>query len=495
MTLHPFQQAGSDYAVKWASTATQGDTLLLSSPTGTGKSYVLSDIRRRLKLDPHEVYLIAPNDDILAGFAAKAGISIPDGTDPKRILEPLGYYTPMRLRNLLLAGDIPQPDFLLIDESHHAEAETYKLLDELSNRCPRIGITATPYRGTPKSTAEFLKAWGDPVQLITIPEACASGYMTFPRIEVVPLLDDDILEVVNGEFRVSNTEEQLTNCLGRAMAVVTPHFGKRPMMMAMPSVYSARLYTEELNRIGLTSVCVTGESSARERKEAFDSCISCASILVQVKVVSEGVDLPVRVLVDMAPHISPVAFLQQFGRITRPTEEPPLYIGTNRNILRHAYLLQGSVPASTYAQVEALFGGPSSRQNPRALGFESLGKFTSSEVPLANGTTGQCVVVSAVSTSGVVTEYAAVASPLHADVLYAKRENTRGSYGAKWEQIPCIPNLSKGFSSVGKGELTPKQLSWWIRSARYYGLDDTVVPNRRSFNVLPILVDTRFRFK
>lgn len=489
MNLYPWQEAAVAHAEEWLCDASRGAKRLYSAPTGTGKSYVQCELKRRTGAT-----LVAPTPDILRGFAQKLGC---DGS--RDAMERGGFYTPLRLRNVLLKGDVPPPRLLIIDESHHVNAETYELIDALADAPPMVGFSATCFRGSMNETAKLRATWGEPVPIITMTEAVAAGLMSFPRCDIIPIMDDDQIAVRNGEFVVEEAEKQVAEALPRLVDICGAYYAgahyDRPTMIAAPTVRAAVAIGEALGAAYLPSCVVTGETGAKGRDLAFRRCVEGDRILVQVRVVGEGVDLPLRRLIDCAPTLSPVKFLQLFGRITRPGGESE-YVGTNRNLLRFAYLLEGLLPPSVFTDGVAAFG-ESSRGLVRTLGFEGLGKFAVTEVPLYNGTKAQLVCIDSV-TDGVVTQYAAVASPLHPDVVYAKRENLRkadGSVYGRWARIGSIPDIGKGFSSTYKGDLSEKQKAWWSRSARWYGLDGDADVNTRQFAALPVLKDTGMRFR
>ena len=495
MTPRDYQQAFHDDAVAFLSSANPGDKRAYSAPTGSGKTLMQLMVRESLP-----VTLVSPTDDILAGFAEKLGK--PGAT--KRELEKLNLWTPIRLRNELLKGTITPPKHLVIDELHHDNSDTMRLLDDLCLNCPAIGLTATPYRGTAKSTSEFRRRWGNPVVVITLKECVDNGFISFPECSVIPLLDDDVIEVRNGEFVVEQVDQQCEGVMGRLLGELDRLYNgsptpDRPTMLVMPSVAVAQMYAERMERLGIPCDVVTGET--KDRREVFKRVVECKSTLIQVKVVSEGVDLPLRRCIDMTPTMSPVAFMQsRIGRITRPVkpgESPPEYICTNRNLIRHAYLLEGLLPPSRYVEAVQAFGKPSSRRATRILGFEGLGKFVTSDIPLRRGTTGTLVCVTGVE-GNTVTNYAAIASPLHSEVFYAKQVNLRkpdGTVYGKWLRCAEIPDLSSGFASMPARPVSEKQLQWWKNAAKYYGLDEETVPNARVFSVLPIMRETGMRFR
>jgi hypothetical protein len=192
--------------------------------------------------------------------------------------------------------------------------------------------------------------------------------------------------------------------------------------------------------------------------------------------------------------LSPVRWLQQFGRITRPTDNPPHYVCTNRNLLRHAYLLDGCLPPAVVAEAAAAFGGLGKRAAARVIGLESLGRLKGVELPLRDGQTALAYCVSAVQGTQV-REYAVIVHPAKADPIWATRTRVRATesmpatYG-KWKACPAPEGLV-GYSSVPPSPLSEKQAAWWKRSAGLYGLDPTATVTRKNFVALPVLSDLR----
>lgn len=467
MKPYPFQQAAIEYAFEWSTTARPGDRLLIASPTGTGKSVMELHLQSLLGAT-----IVTPKVEIIDGMVAK-------GADRSKCS------TPITLRNRLLEGSVDPPSLLIFDEVHHHSAESWKQIDALCGMCPSIGFTATPYRGTPKGTAEFREAWGEALWAITLPEAVANGYLSFPVCRVVPILDDDTVNVVNGEFQLSDVEERTIDAFEEIAKLC---YFDRPTMVAMPGTKSAAELTRYLESNGIPAVCVVGETSAEDRRAAFDACISRTAILVQVQVVSEGVDLPIRRLIDCSPMMSPVRWVQQLGRITRPTDVAPEYICTNRNLLRHAYLLEGVLPTSAVLAAQDAFPG-SKRQGIRVVGLEGLGRFKGSEVPLASGLKALSYSLSRVD-GHHVTEYFALTVPTSPDVLWAKKIDVRESDGQRtygtWQRCEA-PNGVEGFASLAPRDLSDKQRAWWARQAGRFGLDANAKVNRKTFPVLPVL--------
>lgn len=480
VVLRPDQEKAVARCVEFLDTRAS-PRLCVVSPTGTGKSYcMLETLRRR----PGGVIAV-PGPDIRDGLAKKA----PELADSIRTVQ--------ALRNSLLRGEETDAKYLVLDEAHHELASTWRDLEYLLS-LSTIGFTATPYRGSPQATAEFKARWGEPFTALTQREAAKIGAIAVPSCRVEPLIDDDCVEIRNGEFVVSQVETMARDAFGRVAEIVEPFVeaGRwdRPTMIAVPSVAVAEALVEYLEARGLPAVAVTGDTSAAERALRFEACIRGRVAIVQVRVVGEGVDLPLRRLVDLTAYWSPVAWMQLFGRIRRPTgpgEPPPEYICCTRNLLRHAYLLEGLIPGASIKQAQDAFGAPSSRIGVRAFGFEGLGRLRATEFPCRDGLKGTLYVVSRYEETAVV-EFAAIAHPLTPDVVWARRDRLKGTFGPRWKRIPP-PDRLEGFASLAAKKVTEPQLRFWKNTARSVGLDDTIEPDAKQFAVLPILKDINMR--
>src|SRR5262245_52927843 len=125
--LRDYQQAAVDDAAAFLNVAKPGDRRLYASPTGTGKSVMELAL---LAARPGGL-LITPRVEIAAGMLDKLGLDTSEMSPAtlSQEAETRGIYTPIRLRNLMLAGSGPSPAYLVIDEAHHDTATTYRQLD------------------------------------------------------------------------------------------------------------------------------------------------------------------------------------------------------------------------------------------------------------------------------------------------------------------------------------------------------------------------------
>lgn len=486
---------------------------MISSPTGSGKSVILNAMQKVLCSDLHGVVL-APSIDILEGLFAKSVSMIPSGFDGlsetarRALMECYGYYTTRRYHNLLMGAAVEPPQYVLTDECHHDTDDTHQILRALAGNPPMVGVTATPYRGTPEETLKLRELWGEPYIALTLKAAVDRGIIARPDFSVWPLVDDERIAVSNGEFVTTAVESALKDKYDDVASRVLA-LPPRPTMVRAPGVASARLMGEAIERAGGRARVVTGESSAADRRIAFALASDARAILVQVKVVGEGVDLPLRRLVDLAPTMSPVAWQQALGRITRPTDgDRPEYITCCHNLIRHAYLWAGLIPSSQIAAAQKAWGPnfkPKRRTMARALGLEGFGKFIVEPVPMVDGSAGSLY---ALQTSDGLREYAVFLHPCMPDPLYFEKHNAltgerkvspngfeyAEKRWGKWRRIKGIPS-AEGYLSVKPQAMHGKQQERWKELAGRYGLDPEAEPNARAYSFLPICWQTNTRFK
>lgn len=470
--------------------------LCIASPTGTGKSLMQLYVQSKLS----DCWIITPKYEIMLGMLDKLGHKT---TVSKQKLEALAFKhricTPIKFRNLLMKGTAIRCKSVLFDEGHHHNAETYTDLDALL-QVPSVAYTASPYRGSPKSTKVFRDLWGPPLWAITYPEAAEQGYINIPKCVTLPLVDDDIISIVNGEFQLESVTSMYKNRLEDITRLIVLD---KPTMVSLPGIDMINAMEAYCTKHGIPSNVVTADTDVYMRQEAFRRCIACHSVLLQINVVSEGVDLPIRRLIDCSPTMSPVKWIQQFGRITRPSTDIAEYICTNRNMQRHAYLLEGCLPLEVVVQSQIVFPPPQ-RQGVRVMGLECIGKFQPIELPLASGIQGSiyCVASADPNNSSNIINYAAIVHPAVLEPIWAVQIKVKKEFNTElnrwnieygdWERCEQPPDL-QGFKSLPSSPITEKMKAWWKRSAKFYGLDSNADVTRKNFQSLPLLKDLKLR--
>lgn len=493
LTLRDYQQAASDHATEWASTASTGDTQLYAAPTGVGKSVIELDIQHRTGY-----HILTPRLEIARGFLEKQGMYPQNLTELVSMSQAVNIYTPIRFRNLLFRGQISEVKGLIVDEGHHQLASSYRDDWVACGMPPLLLFTATPYRGTSRATAKFRQDFGEPTWIITLTQAAQRNDIAIPVPEILPLVDDDVVELSStGEFVVTALESAIIDRLSDIARValerwIRPDGWDRTTIFCLPTVSLAKRLATLLPNV----VPIHAATPDVVRRATYAAFKERKVAICQVSVLGEGVDLPVRRLIDLSPIMSPVKWMQMYGRATRPLapgEPSAEYIVTNRNLLRHAYLLEGLVPAAKLVEADIAFG-PSERSAMRAFGLELLGRFKAVNLKLVNGSQAQMYML--VDTSGGrLTEYACLYHATFPELIWATRRHsdTDGTrQWGRWQRVEAPLEL-RGFASQSPRAPSPKQISWWESSAKFHGLDPDVSLTRKNFAALPLLKDLGLR--
>lgn len=486
--------------------------LMITSPTGTGKSYIALAI---LDAIPGSIF-VAPSQEILEDMADKmigmmplkqSGIFLTHKDVTAR------FWTVKKLHNRLMQGmELPCPA-IIFDEAHHAVDDTHQTVIALLPATTFLfGLTATPYRGTPQSSAELQLFWGDPHVSLTYTDAARQNLIRIPACDTVPLVDDDTLTASAGDFNITTTTSAYKTKTDDAADILLRYKWVERRVITAPTIVGvcgkeqAAYMADAIERIcGVECRIVSAETTRAHRDEIFKSAIDCNCVLIHINVVSEGVDLPIRNYLDLAPTLSPRLWAQRVGRIMRvPTSgmtgsaaKHPHYVCTNRNLERHAYLLQGCIPESYVAQAQQAFPTPSGRAIRRAVGLDSLGKLRADTVRLTSG-----LVCSFFNVQGKIgldrVSYLCVLHPTKSEIVWLTRTDARSAvpnahggpsynYG-KWAP-GTPPDGFKGYGAAPATPLRPNQKSWWDRDAQRYGLDPTQEVTARRFALLPALND------
>jgi superfamily II DNA or RNA helicase len=518
--LREYQKKGVASAVGFARSAEAGQVRLYAAPTGTGKSYVLNEVKRQLGND---CVAIIPNSSIMLGIAEKLQIALP-GSESGMFdaLQQYGYYTPIRYRNRLLAGELQPAKYLLIDEAHHDNdsGDTGDQLAALTNAI-KIGYTGSPWQGTPQGTMAYLKRWGEPEWLIRIKEAIQQGYWTLPECVTWPLVNDDEIDVQNGQLVASQidskTQDKLDYLIEKMLdpqqaifatdAITGARKGDfeystlRATCITAPSTHIAELLYTKMRGMGVLCNLITQATPFPSRKRYLEEVYK-GHCLIQIRTVGEGTDIHLRCMIDIAPTLSPVLWFQRFGRLTRPGAESR-YICTNLNYSRHCYLLEGVAPEVYLRQSISAFGTLSERTTGRVFGLQSLGRLKPTKVKTSGGIEMYVYNVQA-TIDKLRREYVVIVHPNKPQPFwFEKRSNINGegderriAWG-KWERC-AVPDRLEGFKSSPDRPLTEKQMAWWNGEsgkpgAAHYGLDQCQDVNARVFQVLPIFANFKLR--
>lgn len=312
---------------------------LVVAATGTGKTVVAAldyaalcaRARRRLSL-----LFVAHREQILKQSQATFQAVLKDPNFGERLgggIVPKDGQHVFAMIQSLKRGAIEQLDparfdVVVVDEFHHAEAPSYKVLLDHLEPTELLGLTATPERMDGKDVT----AWFDrriAVEL-RVWEAIDRGYLApFQYFGVADSVDFSNLTWRRGGYDQRELEDLVTGDdvrVKRTVRAIEQLHAAPERMRALGfcvSVAHAEFMATRFTELGLASVSVSGGTPEADRQAALQRLragdIRC---IFSVDVLGEGVDVPnVDTVILLRPTQSATVFAQQLGRGLRLSDD------------------------------------------------------------------------------------------------------------------------------------------------------------------------------
>ena len=295
---------------------------LLIAATGTGKTYLsIFDVKQCAS---HKVLYVAHRDMILNKSEKSFKTLLPNiktgflnGFQKELNAEYLfaSVFT-LAKDETLHSFRKDEFDYIIIDEVHHAGAESYKKIIEYFTPKFLLGLTATPER-----TDGF--------------DIFALFHNNIPyEIRLQKALEEDLLcpfhyyglcdLTVNGELIDDRSEfsrlisSERIGHIEKAIKLYKSNDVPVKGLIFCSRVEEARELSLALNKDGFYTTYLTGENSDSEREATIrrlESDVDLLEYIISVDIFNEGVDIPcVNQVVMLRPTKSAIIFVQQLGR-------------------------------------------------------------------------------------------------------------------------------------------------------------------------------------
>lgn len=328
--LRPYQTEAVDKA--WEALAEDGSgRALVYLATGLGKTVVAgSVVARQLERNPESSVLVTAHSTDLIDQLEKAMWSfIPKDVPTQRIgdgdhrddLSGVTFAVLPTAHSYVNAGF--RPDLLVVDEVHHVgESGYYARMIETLDRVPRLGVTATPWRG---DRFDIERTFGAPVVRMSIPDGINRGYLA--QVDYRLLADNIDWDFVREASEHSYTIKDLNRRLfiperdgairDRLAAVWNATRAPRGIVFCQ-TIEHAEALAELLRRSSTWRGVETVHNglTKRERQQALLRFRSGKTqLLTSVDLLNEGIDVPdVNIIVFARVTHSRRIFIQQLGR-------------------------------------------------------------------------------------------------------------------------------------------------------------------------------------
>ncbi|MEJ6479672.1 MAG: DEAD/DEAH box helicase [Octadecabacter sp.] len=318
---------------------TRDNTLSVAS-TGFGKTLALSAVvGQRIGDSAAKACVLAHRDELTTQNRDKFGrvnpvitTSVVDATSKSWGGQVTFAMVPTLTRERNLAG-MPKLDLLVIDEAHHAVADSYRrIIDHVRDANPEariFGVTATPNRGDKKGLRAVFDNVADQVRL---GELISSGHLVPPRTFVIDVGVQEKLNAVRktvSDFDMSEVAEIMDR--GPITEEVIRHWqdkaADRPTVVFCSTVAHAAHVAEAFEAAGIPAGLIHGDLPGEERRTILAAFASGdIRVITNVSVLIEGWDHPpTSCVVLLRPSSYKSTMIQMVGRGLRtvdPAEHP-----------------------------------------------------------------------------------------------------------------------------------------------------------------------------
>ena len=217
-------------------------------------------------------------------------------------------------------------NYIVVDEFHHAAADTYKKIINYFTPEFLLGLTATPDRLDDKNVYEICDY--NIVYNVQLKEAVNKGWLVPFRYYGIYdcMVNYDNITYRNGKYNEEELEKKLM--IPERMELVYRNYAKYRSKRALAfcsTRYHAERMAEYFNRNGVKAVAVYSGSEGTynmDRENAIQELREGnIRIIFSVDMFNEGLDIKeIDMVLFLRPTQSPTVFLQQLGRGLRKAE-------------------------------------------------------------------------------------------------------------------------------------------------------------------------------
>ena len=310
------------------------DAVMVQMPTGTGKTYLLAALvglflKEEVWVVAHRRELVSQIKDTLERFFPSLKSTSIKVTSIQWLSR---HYGEME----------EKPGLIVIDEAHHALAETYAEVMNAYPKAKKLGLTATPYRLNGKGFTDLfdtlLCSWSMEKFIAEGRLSLYDYYSIKPDSADQLLIDSLQKRGADGDYQQKELNEvmDVKPSLERLCLTIKEYVpGKKGIVYAI-SIQHAEHIAEFYRENGIKAVAISSKTPIAERQELIERFKSSSlspslnstsntsdeiEVLVSVDLFSEGFDCPDVEFIQLArPTLSLAKYMQMVGRGLRVAE-------------------------------------------------------------------------------------------------------------------------------------------------------------------------------
>lgn len=334
ITLRDYQQlAKEEIFSKW----NRVDNILYQMPTGTGKTRLFTSIIRdisiwglrhninyRILIIAHRSELIEQSSRSLDKYRIKHGVlagTMKDKRDLTQAIQVASIQTITHPANQCMIDDL-KFDFIIIDEAHHAVANSYQKLWEYCPDAKKLGVTATPWRMNNSGFAQIFDVY---IPSMSIKDFIQKGWLATYQYYSIPTSSELVKSIesirefdIEGDYKNSALVEVCDTSKIRAQLYDSYEknvLGKKGIIYSISREHSEHICLQYRSR-GVAIENIDSKTPAKVREKVIQAFRNGEiDIIVNVDIFSEGFDCPDIEFIQLTrPTKSLVKYIQQVGR-------------------------------------------------------------------------------------------------------------------------------------------------------------------------------------
>jgi superfamily II DNA or RNA helicase len=215
-------------------------------------------------------------------------------------------------------------DYIVIDETHRAGAESYKRVLDYFNPGFLLGMTATPERTDGHDIFKYFDY--NIAYEIRLHKALEEEMLSpFHYYGITDISVNGQIIDENAAFDSLTSNERVDKIIEKS-SFYSCDSGEVRGLVFCSKVEECKILAAEFTKRGLPSIYLTGENTEEERSNAIEQLESDnkeekIQYIFSVDIFNEGVDIPrVNQIIMLRPTQSAIIFVQQLGRGLRKTD-------------------------------------------------------------------------------------------------------------------------------------------------------------------------------
>jgi superfamily II DNA or RNA helicase/HKD family nuclease len=301
---------------------------LLISATGTGKTYLSAfDV---FKVNPNKFLFVVHRANIAEAamqtfqnvFGDKKSMGFYSGENKEKDKDFIfSTIQTISKEQHLNQFDSKHFDYIVIDESHRAGAESYKKIFDYFEPKFLLGMTATPER---TDGLDIFKLFNHTIAYeIRLHKAMEEDMLSpFHYYGVTDISVNGKILDDKSDFSILTSKERIDRIIEKINLYGSDNGEVRGLIFCS-GVEECKLLSDGFNKRGYKTIALSGSSSDLERNEAInrlESKTERLDYIFTVDIFNEGIDIPsVNQIIMLRPTLSSIIFIQQLGRGLRKT--------------------------------------------------------------------------------------------------------------------------------------------------------------------------------